>query len=99
MRTRIVTLTAAMLLALVAAVGVSASNFTPDPLVQVSGLEPVRGCTADGVSGQSGTNYLHSEVEPWLDVNPSPGRDEDNVVGIWQQDRWSNGGARGSLPA
>ena len=37
MQTRIVTLAAAMLLALVAAVGVSASTFVPDPLVQVSG--------------------------------------------------------------
>ena len=39
-----------------------------------------------------GDDYLDSEVEPWLDVNPI---DEDNLVGTWQQDRWSNGGARG----
>ena len=42
MHTRITTLAAAMLLALVAAVGVSASSFVTGPLVQVSGFEPVR---------------------------------------------------------
>jgi BNR repeat-like domain len=92
MQTRIVTLAAAMLLALVAAVGISASNFLAGPLVQVSGATTFATCTDDDVSEQSGTNYLNSEVEPWIDFNPT---DEENVVGIWQQDRWSNGGARG----
>jgi hypothetical protein len=62
------------------------------PLVQVSGTSPFLDCTADGVAEQSGTVFLNSEVEPWIDVNPT---DTDNLVGIWQQDRWSNGGARG----
>ena len=53
---------------------------------------PLLGCTADAVASQSGTVYLNSEVEPWIDVNPT---NSANVVGIWQQDRWSNGGARG----
>src|SRR5512132_2390125 len=61
-------------------------------LVQVSGTSPFLGCTADGVAEQSGEVFLNSEVEPWIDVNPT---DLDNVVGIWQQDRWDNGGARG----
>jgi hypothetical protein len=90
MQTRIVTLAAAMLLALVAAVGVAASTFLADPIVQVSGSSPFAGCTADG--GQSGTVFLNSEVEPWLDVNPAT---PDNLGGAWQQDRWDNGGARG----
>ena len=91
MQTRIVTLTAAMLLALVAAVGISASNFVQGPLVQVSGLSPfAAGCDP----GQSGNVFLDSEVEPWIGVNPT---NPSNVVGIWQQDRWSNGGARGLL--
>jgi hypothetical protein len=89
MQTRILTLTAAMLLALAAAVGVSASVFVPDPPVQVSGLSPFApGCDP----GQTGTVYVNSEVEPWIDVNPA---NSGNLVGIWQQDRWSNGGARG----
>ncbi len=61
-------------------------------LVRVSGSSPWIGFSCG--SGGQGANYLHSEVEPWIDVNPTnPG----NLVGTWQQDRWSNGGARGLL--
>jgi len=69
-----------------------AAIFTAGPLVQVSGVSPFVACTADNVAGQSGVNFLHSEVEPWIDVNPT---NSNNLVGIFQQDRWSNGGARG----
>ncbi len=69
-----------------------ASDLTPGPLVQVSGTSPFLSCTADAVGSQSGTVYLNSEVEPWIDVNRT---NTSNVVGIFQQDRWSNGGARG----
>ena len=80
-------------LALAIAVGVASANtFTSGPLVQVSGASPFTGCTADAVGTQSGTVYVGSEVEPWIDVNPT---NTMNLVGIWQQDRWSNGGARG----
>ena len=77
-------------LGLAAAVPVAAGPLTPGPLVQVSGTSAFAGCTADAVASQSGTVYLNSEVEPWIDVNPT---NSANVVGIWQQDRWSNGGA------
>ena len=74
-------------------VGVAgATDLTTGPLVQVSGTSPFLGCTADGVGTQSGTVSLNSEVEPWIDVNRA---NTSNVVGIFQQDRWSNGGARG----
>ena len=66
-------------------VGVAgASDLTTGPLVQVSGTSPFLGCTADGVGTQSGTVYLNSEVEPWIDVNRA---NTSNVVGIFQQDR------------
>jgi hypothetical protein len=78
--------------------GASAGNLTAGPLVQVSGVSPFLGCTADNVAGQSGTLFPNSEVEPWIDVNPTDQDGDsilgDNIVGIWQQDRWSNGGAR-----
>ena len=45
--------------------------------------------------GAGGVNFLDSEVEPWVEVNPT---NPDNVVAVWQ-DRWSNGGARGLLTA
>jgi hypothetical protein len=72
----------------------SASNFKAGHLVQVTGASPFANCTADNVAGQSGTVFLNSEVEPWVDVNPTNPR---NIVGSVQQDRWSNGGARGHV--
>jgi hypothetical protein len=72
----------------------SASAFTSGPLVQASGLSPFAACTADSFATQSGTVYMNSEVEPWIDVNPT---NTNNLVGIFQQDRWSNGGARGTV--
>jgi hypothetical protein len=44
------------------------------------------------LNGQSGTNYLNSEVEPRVAVDPT---NPMHLVGVWQQDRWSNGGSRG----
>jgi hypothetical protein len=48
----------------------------------------------DDVAGQTGTVYIGSEVEPWIDVNPA---NPANMIGVWQQDRWSNGGSRGNV--
>lgn len=47
---------------------------------------------APGCGGAGGTVFIHSEVEPHLAVNP---RDANHLVAVWQQDRWSNGSARG----
>lgn len=43
-----------------------------------------------------GTLYVDAEVEPSMAANPL---DERNLVAGWQQDRWSSGGARGSVAA
>jgi hypothetical protein len=40
----------------------------------------------------NGTLYVNSEVEPHVAVNPS---NPNHLVAAWQQDRWSNGAARG----
>jgi hypothetical protein len=75
----------------------SAGPGVAGPNVKVSGTSPFASCTADDVPGQTGTNFLHSEVEPWVDVS-SVDRSGDGVadrIGAYQQDRWSNGGARG----
>jgi hypothetical protein len=56
---------------------------------------PFADCTADSVTSQDGVNYPDTEIEPWIDANP---KDRRNLIAAWQQDRWSNGGARG-LPA
>jgi hypothetical protein len=41
-------------------------------------------------------NYLSTEVEPQVAVNPA---NPQNVIGVFQQDRWSDGGAHGLLAA
>jgi len=41
-------------------------------------------------------NYLNSEVEPWVAVDPTDG---SHLVGAWQQDRWNDGGASGLASA
>jgi hypothetical protein len=72
---------------------------TVGPLVQITGPSPLGDCTADDVPGQEaeGSIAFHeSEVEPYIDVNP---RDRNNLVTVWQQDRWSDGGARGLVSA
>jgi len=62
----------------------------PDPQFRVTATSPfAAGC--DGVPAM-GTLYINAEVEPVISVNP---RNPNNLVGVWQQDRWSNGGARG----
>ncbi len=61
------------------------------PLTQASGATTpfTSGCNG---APQTGTNYPDAEVEPWVAVNPS---NLKNIIGVWQQDRWSNGGANG----
>jgi hypothetical protein len=41
---------------------------------------------------QSGTLYENAEVEPRVAVDPANSR---HIVGVFQQDRWSNGGSHG----
>lgn len=71
---------------------------TVGPLVQVSGASPLPPFSAcgnfPGIVAGRGVNFLNSEVEPWVDINPT---DPSNVVALWQQDRWSNGGSRGNV--
>jgi hypothetical protein len=64
------------------------------PLVQVSSTTPFNATCGDfpGTIPGPGTLYVDSEVEPWVAVNPVH---PNNIVGFYQQDRWSNGGSRG----
>jgi hypothetical protein len=66
------------------------STLTLMPIVQVSSATPFTD-TSD-LAGQKGHVSLNSEVEPRLAVDPT---NNQHVVAVWQQDRWSNGGARG----
>jgi hypothetical protein len=61
-------------------------------LARVSGQSPFADCNILLIPGE--TNYLNSKVEPWVAVNP---RDRANIVGVWQQDRFTFGGSRGLM--
>jgi len=74
------------------AASVSASSFTVAPLTLVSGPSPFASCTIGG----PGTNYVNAEVEPWVDINPT---NPNNIIGVFQQDRWADGGAHGLVAA
>jgi hypothetical protein len=83
---------AVALLAVIAAAGASAGPYATAGLTLASSASPFAGCTIGG----PGTNVVNSEVEPWVDVNPT---DPDNIIGVYQQDRWNNGGAHGLVAA
>ena len=72
---------------------------TPAPPPQPSGLVRVSPAStfAPGCNGaQVGTLYINAEVEPSVAVNPL---NPNNLVGSWQQDRWSTGGSQGIVVA
>ena len=54
--------------------------------------DPFAGCRVGG--NGSGLNYRSAEVEPWIADNPA---NTANLIGSWQQDRWSDGGAKGQV--
>jgi len=70
-----------------------ASTATIAPLVLVSGPSPYASCTA---GAGTGTNFVGAEVEPQIAADPT---DPNHFVGVFQQDRWSNGGAHGNVAA
>jgi hypothetical protein len=67
------------------------------PQVQISVGDPFDGCTADdGQEADGSVKFLSGEVEPYIEANPHvPG----NLIAVWQQDRWSDGGSRGLYSA
>jgi len=80
-----------MILALMITQEVSASGFNVAPLTVITGPSPFAGCTVGATGNPGETLYENSEEEPWVAVNPA---NPDNIIAVWQQDRWSNGGAR-----
>ncbi|MGH8427229.1 MAG: sialidase family protein [Gammaproteobacteria bacterium] len=62
----------------------------PSALVRVSAASPF--ATGCGGSMQGSILYENAEVEPFVAINPG---NPANIIGVWQQDRWSDGGAHG----
>ncbi|WP_225835743.1 sialidase family protein [Streptomyces sp. NK08204] len=75
---------------LVATVDSSAASGDSQPVHLVSPGDPYAACDISGDG--PGTNYPSTEDEPYVTASP---RDPRDAVGVFQQDRWSNGGARG----
>jgi hypothetical protein len=85
-------------LAVSAAVASASIYATTGPTDASSGNSPFGpGCGGPGEGFHSssevaGVNFPSTEVEPWFRVNP---RNSLDLVGFWQQDRWSDGGSHG----
>lgn len=66
-----------------------------DAEIRVSGNSPfAAGCSTGALAG--GIEYRNAEVEPHVAINPV---NPANLIAAWQQDRWSNGGASGTVGA
>jgi hypothetical protein len=89
-------------LGLIAHAAGSAGAAEKEKIVRVTpGESPFIHCTADDIADQQNVcetggspcvNYPNTEIEPFVDANPA---NHKNLIAVWQQDRWSNGGARG----
>jgi hypothetical protein len=80
----------AALLALTAAPAYAAA---PLSWTAIRPISPTGSPYPPGCSGSfTGTLFPGTEVEPWVATNPSH---DTNSIAVWQQDRYSNGGANG----
>lgn len=96
MRTRRISRAAAVPLVILtaASVGLSTALAAPSglgPDVLVNGPSGLTGCSS-GASADFASAYDDAEVEPQVAVNPA---NPDEMIGVAQQDRWPDGGARG----
>jgi hypothetical protein len=76
----------------VALISTSNAEDASTALVRASGPSPFASCNIQLIPNER--EYLNAEVEPWLAMNP---QDSDNLVGVWQRDRFEAGGSRGLL--
>lgn len=77
---------------LLTAIPAQASADSTAPNSRVSRSSPYAACTAG--SDETDTSYTNAEVEPAVASNPAR---RGNLVAVWQQDRWANGGAHGLM--
>jgi hypothetical protein len=77
---------------------VAAAPIAPTTVtVSSTTASPFSDCTEDLVDVQRSfgfVDYPNSEVEPYVAVNPT---NPDNLIAVWQQDRWAEGSSRGNL--
>src|SRR6186997_622347 len=90
-RAGLVVVAVATLIAGPSAAFASGGFFLGPITVASGGVSPFAGCTIGAVDATS-VNYPNTEVEPFVAVNPT---NVSNIIGAFQQDRWSDGGSRG----
>src|SRR5436190_5568335 len=69
---------------------VNQASGTPSP--PANGASPFASCDISGYLFPGEINWVNSELEPWVAVNPT---NSSNIIGVYQQDRYTFGGARG----
>ena len=77
-----------------ATVDVHQASGTPSP--PANGESPFASCDVTGLLLPGEVNSVNTELEPWVAVNPT---DPQNIIGVYQQDRFAFGGARGLAAA
>ena len=77
-----------------ATTAVHQASGTPSP--PANGNSPFASCDISGFLFPGEINYVNTELEPWVAVNPT---DSSNIIGVYQQDRYTFGGARGLAAA
>jgi hypothetical protein len=70
----------------------SAGPYATTSVSQASSASPFASCDISGTLFPGEVNWVNSELEPWVAVNPA---DPSNIIGVYQQDRYTFGGARG----
>ena len=89
---RVSLLASAVVVAALAGPVASAGAYTIDaPVVASPATSPFDPCTQQPDTGDP-ANFENTEVEPLVAVNPT---DSSNVIGVFQEDRWFDGGAHG----
>src|SRR5260370_5135158 len=78
----IMTILATARAALVHATGLTTVSKNPSPYT---------GCSTPS-QPVTGKDYVNAKAQPWVAVNP---KTPSSIIGVCQQDRWSNGGAQG----
>lgn len=76
---------------------VAVAAASPTVTLASPGSTPFASCTSDQATLQQqfgSVLYPGSEVEPRSAINPT---NASNIIGVYQQDRWSDGGSRGTV--
>jgi hypothetical protein len=93
LRTWLMLALGAALLAVTAPAAAATDYTAGPPVVATPATSPFDPCAAEPDS-QDDPNFENTSVEPLVAVNPT---DQNNVVGVFQEDRWYDGGAHGLM--